>query len=57
MAEVVTMTSESVGGNFEVGAEPGFEGSAAVGKDNGLIETGAGAVVNAKNVTGSVAIS
>ena len=51
------MTSESVGGNFEVGAEPGFEGSAAVGKDNGLIETGAGAVVNAKNVTGSVAIS
>ena len=51
------MTSESVGREFEVGVEPGFERSTTADDDNGSIETDAGAVVNAKNVTGSVAIS
>lgn len=51
------MTSESVEGELEVGAEPEFEGSTIVDDDNGSIETDADAVVNAKNVTGSVAIS
>lgn len=51
------MTSERVGGEFGVTTEPVFERSPIVGDDNGSIETDGGAVVNAKNVTGSVAIS
>lgn len=46
------MRSESVGGEFE-----GFEGSTTDDVDNGSMETDAGAVVNARYVTGSVAIS
>ena len=53
----MTIISESVGEELKARAEPGFEGSAAIDDDKGSIETDAGAVVNAKNVTGSVAIS
>jgi len=51
------MTSERVGRGFEVGVEPGFKWSMTAADDNGSMETDAGAVVNARNVTGSVAIS
>lgn len=51
------MMRESVGGLLEIAAEPVFEGSAIACDDSGSIETDACAVVNAKNVTGSVAIS
>ena len=51
------MTSESVGGEFEADVEAGFEESGTAGADNGSMDTDAVAIINARKVTGSVAIS